>query len=49
VHIGAGGAWTASERYATFRFWRVEWTSRSGQTFVGAAIRAYTSSGKLDF
>ncbi|HXR13284.1 MAG TPA: hypothetical protein VN740_01410 [Solirubrobacteraceae bacterium] len=49
VHIGAGGVWTASGRYATFRFWRVEWTSPSGQTFVGAAIRAYSSSGKLDF
>ncbi len=49
AHIGAGGVWTASGRYATFHLWRVVWTSPSGETFIGAAIRAYTSSGKIDF
>jgi len=48
VHIGAGGAWTATGGFATSRLWRVEWTSPAGETFVGAPIRAYSSSGKID-
>ena len=49
VRIGAGGVWSASGRYAGLRFWRVEWTSPSGENYFGAAIRAYTGSGKIYF
>jgi hypothetical protein len=49
VRIGAGGVWNATGRYAGLRFWRVEWTSPSGENYFGAAIRAYTSSGWVDF
>ena len=49
VHVGAGGVWSAIGRFTAFRLWRVEWTSPAGETFVGAAIRAYSSSGKIDF
>jgi hypothetical protein len=49
VTIGAGGEWSATGPYAGFRFWRVQWIAPGGQKYVGAAIRAYTSSGEIDF
>jgi hypothetical protein len=49
VRIGPRGSWSADGPYAGFRLWRVTWTSPTGQTFVGAAIRTYTTSGKIDF
>jgi hypothetical protein len=49
VRIGVGGAWAASGRFTSHRLWRAEWTSPAGETFVGAPIRAYSGSGKIDF
>ena len=39
----------ASGQFAGHRLWRVQWTSPGGQTFTGAATRAYTSSGRLAY
>jgi len=49
VRIGANGSWSASGPYAGFRLWRLEWVSPAGETYVGAATRAYTISGKIEF
>jgi hypothetical protein len=49
VRIGSGGSWSANGPYAGFRLWRVKWTSPAGETYVGAAIRTYATSGKIDF
>jgi len=48
LQASSSGAWSASGRFAADRLWRVEWASSSGQTFTGAATRAYTSSGKIE-
>jgi hypothetical protein len=48
LQANSSGAWSASGRFVADRLWRVEWTSASGQTFTGAATRAYTSSGKIE-
>jgi len=42
------GAWSGSGRFVAGRIWRVTWTSPSGQLFVGAPTRVYSSSGQLD-
>ena len=49
VPIGAGGEWSAGGVYAGFRLWRTVWTAPTGETYVGAAIRCYTTSGRIDF
>jgi hypothetical protein len=48
LQASSSGAWSASGRFVANRLWRVEWTSASGQTFTGAATRAYTSAGKIE-
>ncbi|HEY1776214.1 MAG TPA: hypothetical protein VGG41_08655 [Solirubrobacteraceae bacterium] len=49
VRIGVHGSWSANGPYAGFRLWRVRWISPTGEAFVGAAIRTYTTFGRIDF
>jgi hypothetical protein len=48
VNVPASGVWTSSGAFAHHRLWRVKWVSAINETFYGAPIRAYTSSGKVD-
>ncbi|HEY7968295.1 MAG TPA: hypothetical protein VID68_14850 [Solirubrobacteraceae bacterium] len=45
----ASGAWSASGHFATHRLWRVKWVSASGADYVGAATRAYSPNGTVDY
>jgi Cellulase (glycosyl hydrolase family 5) len=47
IRTDGSGRWTATGRYASHRLWRVKWRAPSGQTFNGAAIRAYSTVGKI--
>jgi hypothetical protein len=49
VHTDARGAWSASGHFARHRLWRTRWVSPSGATFTGAPMRAYTTSGTIDY
>ena len=49
VHTDASGAWTAAGRFASHRLWRTKWVSGSGATYYGAPMRAYTTSGKIEY
>jgi hypothetical protein len=49
IHIGSGGAWSASGRFATHRLWRTKWVSPAGVTYFGAPTRAYSTTGKVDY
>jgi Cellulase (glycosyl hydrolase family 5) len=43
----SAGYWTIKSTFRTGRVWRVVWTSPAGVPYTGAAIRAYTTAGKL--
>jgi len=43
------GSWSASGHWVAHRMWRARWVSPAGTVFVGAPIRAYTTSGKLEY
>jgi hypothetical protein len=49
VHTNSTGAWSASGHFASHRLWRTRWVSPSGTTYYGAATRAYTVSGTIDY
>jgi hypothetical protein len=41
------GYWTAQSTFRSGRVWRVVWTSPAGVRYTGTAIRAYSTTGKL--
>ena len=45
----SSGAWSAIGHFASHRMWRVRWVSASGATYTGAATRAYTATGSLEY
>jgi len=49
VHAASDGAWSATGNFVKHRLWRVKWVSASGTTYTGAATRAYTTSGKIEY
>ena len=49
VHADSTGAWSASGNFAAHRLWRIKWVSPSRVTYTGPPIRAYSSSGKIDY
>ncbi|HLW95529.1 MAG TPA: hypothetical protein VKS25_09145 [Solirubrobacteraceae bacterium] len=49
VPTDSSGAFSASGNFAAHRLWRVKWVSASGTVSVGAATRAYSSNGKVDY
>jgi len=44
----SSGYWTAGSTFRGGRVWRVVWTSPAGVIYTGAAIRAYSTAGKLE-
>jgi hypothetical protein len=49
VSTDAAGVWSVHANFAKRRLWRVRWSAPDGHTFTGAPMRAYTSSGRIDY
>jgi hypothetical protein len=49
VRTSSLGAWSASGHFATHRLWRTKWVAPGGITYYGAATRAYTTNGAIDY
>ncbi len=49
LHTDSLGAWSGSGHFAKHRLWRVRWVSPGGVSYTGAATRAYTTAGKIDY
>jgi hypothetical protein len=49
VHTNSSGAWSASAHFVTHRLWRIKWVAPGTTVYHGAPIRAYTTSGAIDY